>query len=172
MRGVPVGIFYPSSKVYEVSLACSQLTHFDPVAAHCSAWLNMMVSDMCRGISRDTAFRHARSLCTNLEVHTILGNYSSTASVTSLDAVLCSHASLSCFMNASTLKVPSFQRSIWAGMQIPLVPAVVRWPGRAGGLRRFRRGGYGIFRTIRLSCIAQNNSGNMRNNYPDNISYE
>ncbi len=63
MRGFPVGIFYSSSNAYEVSLACSQLTHFDLVPAHCSAWLNVMVSDMCRGISRDTAFCHARSLC-------------------------------------------------------------------------------------------------------------
>jgi ADP-ribosyl-[dinitrogen reductase] hydrolase len=104
MRGFPVGIFYPSPYVYETSLACSQLTHFDPVAAHCSAWLNVMVSDMCRGISRNKAFRHARSLCTIQEVHTILGNYTEYTPVASLDAVLCSHASLSCFMNAHTLE--------------------------------------------------------------------
>ncbi len=104
MRGFPVGIFYSSSNAYEVSLACSQLTHFDLVPAHCSAWLNVMVSDMCRGISRDTAFRHARSLCTNPEVHSILGNYSESLPVPSLDAVLCSHASLSCFMNARSLE--------------------------------------------------------------------
>ncbi len=104
MRGFPLGIFYPPTYVYEVSLACSQLTHFDPVAAHCSAWLNVMVSDMCRGISRNKAFRHARSLCTIQEVHTILGNYTEYTPVASLDAVLCSHASLSCFMNAHTLE--------------------------------------------------------------------
>jgi ADP-ribosylglycohydrolase len=104
MRGFPVGIYYRPSYVYNVSLACSQLTHFDPVAAHCSAWLNMMVSDMCRGISRNMAFRHARSLCTNQEVHSVLGNYSVYTPVPSLDAVFCSHASLSCFMNARTLE--------------------------------------------------------------------
>jgi len=104
MRGFPVGIFYPSPYVYDVSLACSQLTHFDPVAAHCSAWLNVMVSDMCRGVSRNKAYRHARSLCTIPEVHSILGNYSEYRPVPSLDAVLCSHASLSCFMNARTLE--------------------------------------------------------------------
>jgi len=104
MRGFPLGIFYPSPFVYEVSLACSQLTHFDPVAAHCSAWLNVMVSDMCRGISRNKAFRHARSLCSIQEVHTILGNYKEYTPVASLDAVLCSHASLSCFMNTHTLE--------------------------------------------------------------------
>jgi ADP-ribosyl-[dinitrogen reductase] hydrolase len=104
MRGFPVGIFYPSSYVYDVSLACSQLTHFDPVAAHSSAFLNVMVSDMCRGITRNMAFRHARSLCTMPEVHSILGNYPAYLPVPSLDAVLCSHAALSCFMNSRTLE--------------------------------------------------------------------
>jgi ADP-ribosyl-[dinitrogen reductase] hydrolase len=104
MRGFPVGIFYPSPYVYDVSLACSQLSHFDPVAAHCSAWLNVMVSDMCRGVSRQKAYRHARSLCTIREVHTILGNYTEYAPVASLDVVLCSHAALSCFMNARTIE--------------------------------------------------------------------
>jgi len=104
MRGFPVGIFYPSPYVYEVSLACSQLTHFDPVAAHCSAWLNVMVSDMCRGFSRVGAYRHARSLCTNAEVFTMLGNYEKYPEDPALDAVLCSHAALSCFMKARTLE--------------------------------------------------------------------
>ena len=104
MRGFPIGIFYSSAHVYEVSVACSRLTRFKPVAAHCSAWLNVMVSDMCRGISRVKAYRHARSLCRDPEVHAILGNYTEYTPVASLDAVLCSHASLSCFMNASTLE--------------------------------------------------------------------
>ena len=75
MRGFPLGIFYPAPEVYAVSVACSRLTHFDPVAAHCSAFLNAMVSDMCRGVSRTKAFRHARSLCINPEVRTVLGSY-------------------------------------------------------------------------------------------------
>jgi ADP-ribosyl-[dinitrogen reductase] hydrolase len=104
MRGFPLGIFYPPQCVYEVSIACSRLTHFDPVAAHCSAWLNVMVSDMCRGISHEKAYRHSRSLCTDPEVHAILGNYSDYPPVPSLDAVLGSHASLSCFMDAHTLE--------------------------------------------------------------------
>jgi ADP-ribosyl-[dinitrogen reductase] hydrolase len=104
MRGFPIGIFFPALEAYNVSLACSQLTHYDPVAAHCSAWLNVMVSDMCRGVSRRGAYRHARSLCTNDEVFTILGNYQSYPLEPSLDAVLCSHAALSCFMNARTLE--------------------------------------------------------------------
>ncbi|MDD1695480.1 MAG: ADP-ribosylglycohydrolase family protein [Methanoregula sp.] len=104
MRGFPLGIFFPEGKVYEVSIACSRLTHYDPVAAHCSAWLNMMVSDMCRGFSRGDAYRRARSRCTNAEVHTILGNYRKYTEEPGLDAVLCSHAALSCFMKARTLE--------------------------------------------------------------------
>ena len=104
MRGFPLGIFYPSPVVYEISLACSQITHFDPVAAHCSAWLNVMVSDMCRGVSRSTAYRHARSLCTHDEVHAVLGNYENYPLDPSLDAVLCSHAALASFMHARTLE--------------------------------------------------------------------
>lgn len=100
MRGFPIGIFYPPQQAYPMSLWCSRLTHHDVVPAHCSAWLNVMVSDMCRGVSRYTAFRHARSLCTNPEVHTMLGNYTDYAPVASLDAVLCAHAALSSFMNA------------------------------------------------------------------------
>jgi len=105
MRGFPLGIFYPAPEVYWVSIACSRLTHFDPVAAHCSAFLNVMVSDMCRGVSRQKAFRHARSLCTNPEVHAVLGSYDHYPLVPGLDAVECSHAALSCFMNARTFEM-------------------------------------------------------------------
>ena len=49
MRGFPLGIFYPAPEVYEMSMACSRLTHYDPVGGHCSAFLNVMVSDMVRG---------------------------------------------------------------------------------------------------------------------------
>jgi ADP-ribosyl-[dinitrogen reductase] hydrolase len=104
MRGFPLGIRYPSPVVYEVSLACSQISHYDPVAAHCSAWLNVMVSDMCRGVSRSMAYMHARSLCTNTEVHTVLGSYENYALNPLPDAVLCSHAALVSFMHARTLE--------------------------------------------------------------------
>ncbi|MDD1691904.1 MAG: ADP-ribosylglycohydrolase family protein [Methanoregula sp.] len=104
MRGFPLGIRYSSQVVYDVSLACSQISHYDPVAAHCSAWLNVMVSDMCRGLSRSAAYRHARSLCTHDEVHAVLGSYENYALNPSLDAVLCSHAALVCFMHARTLE--------------------------------------------------------------------
>ena len=105
MRGFPLGIFYPAPEVYAVSLTCSRLTHYDPVAGHCSAFLNVMVSDMCRGSSRAAAFRHARSLCTNNEVHAVLGSYDQYDPDPSLDSVLCSHAALHSFMHAKSAEM-------------------------------------------------------------------
>jgi ADP-ribosyl-[dinitrogen reductase] hydrolase len=104
MRAFPLGIFYPADQVYEVSMACSRLTHYDPVAAHCSAWLNQMVSEMCRGGPRRQAFIHARSRCRDAEVLDRLGSYERYRPEPTLDAVLCSHAALSCFMNARTFE--------------------------------------------------------------------
>ena len=94
----------PRRSVYEVSIACSRLTHYDPVAGHCSAFLNMMVSDMCRGASRIQAFIHARSRCRDAEVLDKLGSFERYRPDPSLDAVLCSHAALTCFMNARTFE--------------------------------------------------------------------
>ena len=104
MRGFPLGIFWPAPQVYDISLTCSRVTHYDPVAGHCSAFLNVMVSGMVRGISRSRAFRHARSLCTDPEVHAVLGSYDAYKPDPSLDSVLCSHAALHCFMHAKTLE--------------------------------------------------------------------
>jgi ADP-ribosyl-[dinitrogen reductase] hydrolase len=104
MRGFPLGVFYPAPDIYAISLMCSRLTHYDPVGGHCSAFLNVMVSDMVRGVSRARAFRHARSLCTNNEVHTILGGYDQYDPDPSLDSVRCSHAALYSFMNATSLE--------------------------------------------------------------------
>lgn len=104
MRGFPLGLFFPAPQVYAISLRCSALTHHDPVAGHCSAFLNSMVSDMVRGASRQQAFRRARSLCTSPEVHAVLGSYDAHAPEPSLDSVLCSHAALYCFMHARSLE--------------------------------------------------------------------
>jgi ADP-ribosyl-[dinitrogen reductase] hydrolase len=105
MRGFPLGIFYPSPQVYDVSLTCSQITHHDPVAGHCSAFLNVIVSDMIRGSSRARAFRHACSLCTDPEVHAMLANYNQHNPDPSLDCVLCSHAALHSFMHAKSAEI-------------------------------------------------------------------
>jgi ADP-ribosyl-[dinitrogen reductase] hydrolase len=105
MRGFPLGIFYPAPDVYPVSLTCSRITHWDPVAGHCSAFLNVMVSNMVRGSSRAAAFRHAQLLCTNNEVHAVLGNYDHYDPDPSLDSVLCSHAALHSFMHAKSAEM-------------------------------------------------------------------
>jgi len=104
MRGFPLGIFYPAPHVYDISVECSALTHYDPVAGHCSAFLNTMVSELVRGSTKFSAFSRARSQCTNEEVHTVLGNFEHYDPIPSLDAVLCSHAALYCFMQAHSLE--------------------------------------------------------------------
>ncbi|MDO9550125.1 MAG: ADP-ribosylglycohydrolase family protein [Methanoregula sp.] len=104
MRGFPLGIFYPAPEVYEMSMTCSRLTHYEAIAGHCSAFLNVMVSDMVRGMPRSRAFRHALSLCHDPEVHAVLGSYDSRKPDPSLDSLLCSHAALHCFMHARTLE--------------------------------------------------------------------
>ena len=134
MRGFPLGIFYPAPEVYEVSLTCSRLTHYDPVGGHCSAFLNVMVSDMCRGVSRAAAFRHARSLCTNNEVHAVLGNYDQYDPDPSLDAVCSARmrpSILLCMRSRSEMAILS---AVNLGGDADTVGAcVVHLPGRTGG---------------------------------------
>jgi len=105
MRGFPLAIFFPAPEVYGISMACSRITHYDPVAGHCSAFLNVMASDLIRGSSRAAAFRHARSLCTDPEVHAMLAGYDEHNPVASLDCVACSHAALHAFMNAKSAEM-------------------------------------------------------------------
>ncbi len=104
MRGFPLGAWYAPDSVYDVSIACSRLTHHDPVAAHASAFLNLMVSRMCRGESRDSAFRAAVAACRDGEVMRMLGSYKEHPPEPSLDAVLCAHAALHCFMHAGSFE--------------------------------------------------------------------
>lgn len=104
MRGFPLAIYYPSDRVYDASIVCSRLTHYDPVAAACSAWLNGMAADLCRGASRGQAFSRARARCRDPEVLDYLGSYKRYGPEASLDAVLCSHAALWCFMNSTTFE--------------------------------------------------------------------
>ena len=104
MRGFPLGIFYPADHAYTISIDCSRITHYDTVAAHCSAWMTMMAADLCRGATRRRAFMHARSRCRNAEVLAVLGSFERYPRIPSLDAVQCAHAALSCFMNARTFE--------------------------------------------------------------------
>ncbi len=100
MRGPPVGVYYAGPAVAGVSYCCSRLTHHDAVAAACSAFLNQMVSDMCRGFSRERAFSHALRRCREEEVADFLGEYRRFDPVPGLDALECTHAALACFMES------------------------------------------------------------------------
>ena len=104
MRGFPIGAWYTPALVPSISIACSRLTHDDPVAAHCSAFLNLMVSRMCRGSSRDAAFRASAAACRDGEVMDTLGSYKDYPPEPSLDALLCAHAALYCFMQAGSFR--------------------------------------------------------------------
>jgi len=98
MRGPPIGIFYSGPMVEACSEACSSLTHYDPVCGGCSAFLNRMVSDLCRGISRGRAYERALARCSNEEVAALVGEYFRHEPLPDLDALLATHAALRIFM--------------------------------------------------------------------------
>ena len=102
MRGPPLGVFFSSPLLEEASLACSRLTHFDPVAGACSAFVNRMVSDLARGSSREDAFRHACSTCRIPEVSEFLRRFRDHPPNPSLDALLATHCALAIFMGAES----------------------------------------------------------------------
>jgi ADP-ribosyl-[dinitrogen reductase] hydrolase len=102
MRGPPLGVFTASPRLEEMSLACSRLTHCDPVAGACSAFVNRMVADLARGAPRDDAFRHACSTCRTPEVLGFLEAFSDHLPDPSLDALLATHCALSVFMGSDS----------------------------------------------------------------------
>jgi ADP-ribosylglycohydrolase len=102
MRGPPIGVFTSSPLLEEMSLACSRLTHCDPVAGACSAFVNRMVADLARCTPREDAFRHACSTCRSTEVLAYLKGFSDHAPEPSLDALLATHCALSVFMVAGS----------------------------------------------------------------------
>lgn len=102
MRGIPVGIFYPPGEVREASLAASRVTHFDSAAGEASAFVNRMVSGMCRGEEADTAFGRALAACGDRELRGLLEDYRAYPPDPSLDAVLCTHCAVRVFMDASS----------------------------------------------------------------------
>jgi len=102
MRGPPLGIFTTSPQLEELSMACSRLTHHDPVAGACSAFVNRMVADLARGASREEAFRHACGTCRSAEVIRYLEEYGNHPPDPSLDALLAVHCSVSIFMGSES----------------------------------------------------------------------
>jgi ADP-ribosyl-[dinitrogen reductase] hydrolase len=102
MRGIPLGVFYRPDTVRAVSLAASRLTHFDPVAGEASAFVNRMVSGMCRGEPRWEAYERALARCRDRELAGMLASYGAYPLEPSLDAVLCTHCAVSIFLDASS----------------------------------------------------------------------
>ncbi|KQC05680.1 MAG: hypothetical protein APR53_07035 [Methanoculleus sp. SDB] len=107
MRGAPLGLFYPPPVVAGVSIACSRLTHFDRTAAECSAFLNRMISELCRGADRDAAYRHALSGCLDRHVRHVMASPHRRPLVSSLDALDTLHCAVSVFLGA-----PSFSSAV------------------------------------------------------------
>ncbi|WP_332448901.1 ADP-ribosylglycohydrolase family protein [Methanoculleus sp.] len=133
MRGVPVGIVYPPDEVREVSLAASRVTHFDPVAGEASAFVNRMVSGICRGEEVDAAFRQAFAACPDPELRGLLEDYRAYPPEPSLDAVLCTHCAVRVFMEASSFR-EAVERAVNLGGDADTVGAIV------GGLAGARFG--------------------------------
>jgi ADP-ribosyl-[dinitrogen reductase] hydrolase len=105
MRGAPIGIYYRDvARVREVSLACSRLTHYDPVAGECSAVVNVMVSRMSRGSPREYALQDALRECPQGEVREMLSHYGDYPVDPSLDALLTTHASISLFLSSGSFE--------------------------------------------------------------------
>jgi ADP-ribosyl-[dinitrogen reductase] hydrolase len=102
MRGPPLGVFTSSPRLEEMSIACSRLTHWDPVAGACSAFVNRMVADLARGAHRDDALRHASATCRSPEVRSFLQGFRDHPPEPSLDALLATHCALSVFMEAES----------------------------------------------------------------------
>jgi ADP-ribosyl-[dinitrogen reductase] hydrolase len=98
MRGPPIGIFYAGPMVEACSEACARLTHYDPVNGACSAFVNRIVSDLCRGYPKDYAYTRAARRCDHPEVLEVLGNYQQDEPVPDLDVLLATHAAVSVFM--------------------------------------------------------------------------
>jgi ADP-ribosyl-[dinitrogen reductase] hydrolase len=105
MRGPPLGLYFRDPVyVREASLACSRLTHLDPVAGECSAMVNVMVSRMGRGAPREDALRDAILVCENEEVRRVLSRYWVHPVNPALDALLITHAAVSLFFAARSFE--------------------------------------------------------------------
>ncbi|MDI9633663.1 MAG: ADP-ribosylglycohydrolase family protein [Methanolinea sp.] len=98
VRGPPLGVYFPGPGLEAVSLACSALTHADPVPGACSAFVNRMVSEMCRGATREEAYFRALRRCRDPEVARVLGSWADFPPVPGLDALEATHAALSVFL--------------------------------------------------------------------------
>ncbi|MGC9435360.1 MAG: ADP-ribosylglycohydrolase family protein [Methanomicrobiales archaeon] len=92
MRGAPLGIFYGPARIRPVSLACSALTHHDPAAGECSAFINRMVSGLCRGEDGNTAYHRACRAVRDPKIATVLASSTGLPLRPSLDALETAHS--------------------------------------------------------------------------------
>lgn len=113
MRGAPIGIFFPPGRVREVSRTCSRLTHYDPVAAECSAFFNRMISELCRGAPLPDAHLRALSATEEPEVLSMLGSPRRFFLTPSLDALLATHCAVSVVLSSS-----SFEEAVVRGVNL------------------------------------------------------
>ncbi|MDG6257064.1 MAG: ADP-ribosylglycohydrolase family protein [Methanomicrobiaceae archaeon] len=104
MRGAPIGVYYPPRTVREVSIACARLTHLHPVAAECSAFVNRMVSGLCRGEERSRAHASALRACKGDEVGEVLADPHRFSLSPSLDALEATHCAVSVFLASSSFE--------------------------------------------------------------------
>lgn len=111
MRGAPIGIAYAGPTVEEISMAAARLTHWDPVAGAASGFVNRMVSELCRGATRETAYLAALASCREPETLAALGEWRRRPPVPSLDALDLAHAAI-----AVVLTAPSFAGAIEAAV--------------------------------------------------------
>jgi len=101
-RGLPLAIMFTPPALDVVSLACSRITHYDPVAGTCSLAVNRMVADLARGVPRGRALERATAACLRGEVRQVLSRYRTIEPVASLDAVTITHCAVRVFMEAAT----------------------------------------------------------------------
>jgi len=104
MRGAPLGIWYAAPEIRAVSIACACLTHADPVACECSAFFNHMISELCRGRSRETAYSHALSACQEEEVRERLTDLHLHPLIPSLDALEATHCATAICITSSSFR--------------------------------------------------------------------
>jgi len=102
MRGAPLGIFYPPDEVWNVSVACSRLTHYHPVACECSAVVNTMISCLCRGAGREEAYSYALDNVTIAEIQSVLSDLHKFPLTPSLDALATTHCAVALFLTNDT----------------------------------------------------------------------
>jgi ADP-ribosyl-[dinitrogen reductase] hydrolase len=75
-----------------------------PVAGACSAFVNRMVSDLCRERGKEEAYLRALSRCRDEEVFALLGEFRHYDPVPGLDCLLATHAALTVFMESDTFE--------------------------------------------------------------------